>query len=204
MKLGQMSRKRLFTEDDLLLPENMIMLYARGAFPMADENGKIEWYLPDIRTIIPLEDYNYPRSLRKFMEQSDFVYKYDSDYLSVIQSCASRETTWISEKLIDAYKGLYNQGHLHSVETYQNGTLVGGLYGISCKGAFFGESMFSKVSQASKASLIKLIEHLNERGFLLLDVQYQTEHLSMFGTKEITLQEYDQILLKAYQRDCSY
>ncbi|MGE5679916.1 MAG: leucyl/phenylalanyl-tRNA--protein transferase [Bacillota bacterium] len=197
-------KKSYFTDDDLLIPENMIMLYARGAFPMSDENGKIDWYFPDTRTVIPLENYNYPRSLRKFMETSAFEYKFDSDYLSVIKNCADRETTWISEKLINAYQGLYEIGHLHSVETWLNGELVGGLYGVSFRGAFFGESMFSKVSQASKASLIKLIEHLRQKGFLLLDVQYQTEHLKMFGAKEISLQEFDEILLQAYKTECSF
>lgn len=199
-----MSKKSYFTEDDLLIPENMIMLYARGAFPMADNKGKLQWYFPDTRTVIPLDSYNYPRSLRKFMETADFQFKCDYDYLSVIKNCADREITWISDKLINAYQGLYENGHLHSVETWQNGKLVGGLYGVSYKGAFFGESMFSKVPQASKASLIKLIEHLNEKQFVLLDVQYQTEHLKMFGAKEISLQDFDSLLLQAYQKNCSF
>lgn len=196
-----MNEEYLFSEDDLLRPENMLLLYSRGAFPMADETGKIDWYLPEIRTVIPLNGYNVPRSLNKFMQSSGFEYRYDYDYLQVIRNCASRETTWISNKLISAYKRLYREGHLHTVEAWHNNKLVGGLYGISYKGAFFGESMFSRVTQASKSCLVKLIEHLNEKGFILLDVQYQTEHLKMFGAREISFRDFENLLDRAYTLD---
>lgn len=182
----------------------MILLYSKGAFPMADPDGKIDWYFPDVRTVIPLDAYNYPRSLRKFMEKSDFEFRIDYDYLTVIRNCADREETWISDKLIKGYQGLYELGHLHSVETWLNGKLVGGLYGISYQGAFFGESMFSKVSQASKASLITLIEHLRLKNFTLLDVQYQTEHLKMFGAREIELDDFEDLLSRAYEINTSF
>lgn len=171
---------------------------------MADASGELEWYLPEVRTIIPLDSYNFPRSLKKFMSTATFEYSFDSDYLSVIHSCASRDVTWISDKLINAYKGLYKAGYLHSVEVRESGQLVGGLYGVSYKGAFFGESMFSRVSQASKAALIKLIEHLNSRGFILLDVQYQTPHLKMFGTREISFEEFSELLQKASRVNCTF
>lgn len=165
---------------------------------MTDEHGVLRWYLPEIRTIIPLETYNFPRSLRKFLQHSNFEYRFDTEYLEVIKACAKRETTWISEKLINAYTGLYKNGHLHTVEVWLDNKLVGGLYGVSYRGAFFGESMFSRVSQASKAALIILIEHLKKKNFSLLDVQYMTEHLRMFGAIEINFSEFERLLLKSY------
>ncbi len=194
-----MDDELVFRKEDLLKPENMVRLYANGAFPMADETGELEWYQPEIRTIIPLDNYNFPRSLRKFMEKSDFEYRYDFDTLRIVKECANRDETWISDELIEAYKGLQKHGYLHSVEVYQNGELVGGLYGVAFRGAFFGESMFSKVSQASKSALIKLIEKLNERKYTLLDVQFQTEHLEMFGAIEIPFDNFTDKLIDAYQ-----
>ncbi len=191
-------------EINFLEPNTMLLLYARGAFPMAEENGIINWYLPEIRTIIPLDNFNFPRSLKKIFFSNYFEYKYDTTIIEVIKNCANRETTWISKELIEAYKGLIKKGNLHSVEVYQNGNLVGGLYGVTYKGAFFGESMFSKVSQASKCALIKLIEHLREKNFLLLDVQYQTDHLKMFGAKEISFDEYEKLLIESYKVDTDF
>lgn len=188
----------------MLQPDNMIRLYASGAFPMADESGQINWYLPEIRTIIPLDNFNIPRSAKKAIEKQNFEIKFDTDYLSVIKGCADRPSTWISEELIVAYRRLHKRGYLHTVETYQNGKLVGGLYGITFRGAFFGESMFSKVSQASKAALIALLYHLKEKDFVLLDVQYMTNHLKMFGAIEISWEEYSALLQKAYLSGCSF
>ena len=199
-----MNKKLYYSEEEFLQPENMIKLYSRGAFPMADDDGKINWYFPDIRTVIPLDNYNLPRSLRKYMGQTSFRIKTDTSYLEVINNCAAREKTWISEKLITAYKRLFSINHLHSIEVWQDDKLVGGLYGITFKGAFFGESMFSKVTQASKIALIKLIEHLIEKKFVLLDVQYQTLHLKMFGAVEISFIEYYELLLKSYKVECEF
>ncbi|MFC2133406.1 leucyl/phenylalanyl-tRNA--protein transferase [Bacteroidota bacterium] len=199
-----MSEEKRINKEDLLKPENMILMYARGAFPMADEAREINWYFPETRTIIPLENYNYPRSLRKFMETADFEYRYDTQTSEVIKRCAAREETWISDELISAYMGLIMLGHVHSVEVYKNDLLVGGLYGISYMGAFFGESMFSDESQASKSALIKLIERLNEKDFKLLDVQFPTPHLEMFGAKEISLEEFDTLLMNAYMYDAVF
>ena len=196
--------EKLFNYKNLLEPEIMLNLYAQGAFPMADASGVINWYKPEIRTIIPLDNYNVPRSLRKFMEKSDFEYEYSKRQLDVIKQCANRDETWISDELIDAYERLIYLGYLHSVEVYQNKELVGGLYGITIGGAFFGESMFSKVSQASKSALVKLIERLNERSFVLLDVQYQTEHLKMFGAKEISFSEFEKLLVKSYETNVMF
>ena len=189
------------TIKETLEPFNMLNLYANGAFPMADEKEELNWYYPEIRTVIPLDNYNVPRSLKKFMSNADFEYRYDYDTMTVVNECAKRSETWISPELIDAYEGLDMIGALHSVSVYQNGKLVGGLYGVAVKGAFFGESMFSKVSQASKCALVKLLERLNEKRFSVLDVQFATEHLRMFGAKEIDLDEFNRLLDKAYSEE---
>jgi leucyl/phenylalanyl-tRNA--protein transferase len=196
--------KKQPSEDDLLKPEYMILMYAHGAFPMADESKTINWYLPNIRTIIPLDNFNFPRSLKKHYYNSGYAYKIDTVTIDVIRNCAARDTTWISEELIEAYKGLQAMGHLHSVEVFNDAELVGGLYGVSYKGAFFGESMFSKVTQASKCALIKLIEHLRERNFVLLDVQYQTDHLKMFGAVEIEFNDFESRLLQSNSVDTTF
>lgn len=200
-----MDSKERFDPKEFLKPNNMLRLYATGAFPMADERtGGINWYMPEIRTIIPLDNYNVPRSARKAIEKLNFEIRMDTDFESVVRGCADRKSTWISEELIIAYKRLRKRGHVHTVETWLDNKLVGGLYGISFRGVFFGESMFSKVSQASKAALIALIKHLKEKDFLLLDAQYMTEHLKMFGAIEITYEEYTQLLHKAYLRVCEF
>jgi leucyl/phenylalanyl-tRNA--protein transferase len=200
-----MPSKEKFSYKDYLEPEIMLRLYLQGAFPMTDEKtGIINWYMPEKRTIIPLDNYNYPRSLKKVITESKFEYKFDTDFHSIVKNCASRSSTWISEELIEAYLRLNKLGFIHTVETWQKGKLVGGLYGVAIKGAFFGESMFSKVSQASKAALIKLIEHLNKKKFALLDVQYMTPHLKMFGAIEISIEQYEKLLLKAYKIDCKF
>lgn len=200
-----MSAKEDEIFDEFLKPDNMLRLYATGAFPMADqESGSIEWYLPDTRCIIPIDNFNIPRSAKKEIDKLNFEIRYDTEILSVIRGCADRDHTWISERLIGAYKKLIKRGHLHSVETWKDGLLVGGLYGVTFRGAFFGESMFSKVSQASKAALMNLLCHLRERDFALLDVQYMTEHLRMFGAIEISLDEYKDNLVEAYQRICDF
>ena len=199
-----MSEKGFFSKKDLLKPHNMILMYSRGAFPMADETGEIEWYLPETRTIMPLDNFNVPRSLKKFLSSSNFEFRIDTQIIEVINNCSRREPTWISEELIEAYKGLLKLGHLHSVEVFQDDKLVGGLYGVTYRGAFFGESMFSIAPQASKCALVKLVERLNEKGFVLLDVQYQTEHLKMFGAKEISFDEYNTLLIESYKKDAAF
>ncbi|MFZ2323628.1 MAG: leucyl/phenylalanyl-tRNA--protein transferase [Ignavibacteriaceae bacterium] len=190
---------------ELLKPDNMLRLYAKGAFPMADEKtGLINWYLPETRCIIPLDNFNIPKSVKKFMSKENFEFRFNTDFLSVVKGCADRESTWISEELIEAYQRLFKRGHIQTVETWQDGVLVGGLYGITFRGAFFGESMFSKISQASKSAFAKLLFHLKEKGFVLLDVQYMTEHLKMFGAIEITFEEYEKLLEQSYERACIF
>jgi len=200
-----MDSRNNFDPKELLKPDNMLRLYASGAFPMADESGDtINWYMPEIRTIIPLDAFNFPRSARKAVERMNFEIKFDTDFTKVIMGCSDREDTWISQELINAYKRLRKRGHVHTVETWLEGEMVGGLYGVTFRGAFFGESMFSQVSEASKAALMALINHLSESDFILLDVQYMSEHLQMFGAVEISFDEYTKLLHKAYTRGCEF
>ena len=180
-------------------------MYACGAFPMAeDKNSEIDWYLPELRTIIPLTNYNIPRSFKKYMKEHSFEIRRDFDFLPVVRGCADRDKTWITDELIDAYQRLYNRKHIHTVEVWQAGKLVGGLYGVTFRGAFFGESMFSRVPQASKAALAYLLEHLKQQGFVLLDVQYMTPHLKMFGAIEISFEQYQDLLEESYQCTCEF
>jgi leucyl/phenylalanyl-tRNA---protein transferase len=195
------NRKEYIDPKELLKPDNMLRLYASGAFPMADaETGNINWYLPEIRTIIPLDNFNIPRSTKKIIDEQNFKIRFDSDFDGVLEGCADRESTWISDELKAAYRRLKKRGHIHTVETWMDDKLVGGLYGVTFRGAFFGESMFSQVSQASKVALAALLKHLREKDFVLLDVQYMTEHLKMFGAIEISFEEYTKLLHKAYAR----
>lgn len=200
-----MSENQKYDEDELLRPGNMIRLYASGAFPMADEKTRrINWYMPEIRTIIPIDKFNYPRSLRKFLEKTDYETRLDTDFKQVVNSCADRVSTWISPKLIEAYLRLKKLGYVHTVETWENGKLIGGLYGITFRGAFFGESMFSRKPQASKSALINLLFHLQEKNFALLDVQFLTPHLKMFGAIEIGMDQYSDLLNTSYVRGCEF
>jgi len=200
-----MNRKEYIDPKDLLKPDNMLRLYASGAFPMADaETRNINWYMPEVRTIIPLDNFNIPRTAKKVIADENFEIRFDTDFEGVLEGCADRESTWISEELKAAYRRLIKRGHIHTVETWKDGKLVGGLYGVTFRGAFFGESMFSKVSQASKAALVALLKHLKEKDFVLLDVQYMTEHLKMFGAVEISFEEYTKLLHKAYAKACEF
>ncbi len=191
--------------DDSLLPENMIRLYSIGAFPMGDEDeGKIEWYCPNVRAIIPLDNFNIPRSVRQLIKRKKFEVRYDENTMEVIRNCAKRDRTWITEELIEAYERIHRLGYVHSVETYFMNKLVGGLYGIVIKGAFFGESMFSFHENASKVALAHLIYRLVERNFKLLDVQIINPHLKMFGSIEISYEEFKKLLEAAYKTETTF
>jgi leucyl/phenylalanyl-tRNA--protein transferase len=165
---------------------------------MADASGgRIAWYSPDPRAIIPLDRFSVPRSLRQLIRRGLFEIRFDTEFHAVICACARREETWISDEIVTAYSELHVLGHAHSVEAWQGSELVGGLYGVAIGGAFFGESMFSGVSGASKVALAALVNRLRERGFRLLDSQYINPHLLQFGTIEIPRGEYLELLEKS-------
>lgn len=158
---------------------------------MADpKTGEISWYSPDPRAIFDLEGFKIPRSLRLTIKKDIFEIRLDTRFEDVMRCCAQRDETWISEEIIRSYVSLYELGYGHSVEAWNNGRIVGGLYGVAIGGAFFGESMFSIERDASKVALVYLVGRMKERGFQLLDTQFITPHLARFGAKEIPKQEY--------------
>ncbi len=176
---------------EALTPALLVRAYCAGFFPMADaRHGRIRWYSPDPRAVIPLDAFHVPRSLRRTIRRGLFAVQVNTGFGEVIRACADRPETWISDEIVRAYEALHALGLAHSVETWQEGRLVGGLYGVALGGAFFGESMFSRVTDASKVALVALVERLRARGFVLLDTQFLTPHLARFGAVEIPRAEY--------------
>ena len=181
-----------------LAPNMLLAAYATGIVPMADEDGQLVWLAPDLRAIIELDAFKVSRSLRSTVRRAVFRVTVNEAFSSVIEACADRsEGTWISPEIKKAYTGLHELGYAHSVEAWAAEELVGGLYGVSLGGAFFGESMFQRRRDASKVALVHLVECLRDRGFVLLDVQFMTDHLKRFGAVEIPRDTYEQRLEKA-------
>lgn len=172
--------------------EAILNAYAQGAFPMADERGRLRWYTADPRGVLPLEGFAVPRSLRQVCRRGKFEVRINTSFRGVMTACRERrlEQTWISPELIELYVDLHHLGFAHSVETWQDGKLAGGLYGVAMGGVFFGESMFHYVTDASKVALVALVERLKERQFAMLDTQAVTQHLRRFGAIEIPASEY--------------
>ena len=186
-----------------LAPAMLLSAYAQGIFPMADEDEEIHWYSPDPRTIIDLERFHTPRTLRQLYRQQRFQLTVNRDFEAVINRCADRpEGTWISADMREAYVELHRLGFAHSVEAWWEGRLAGGLYGVALGGAFLGESMFHDVSNASKIALVHLVEQMKQRDFILLDTQFTTEHLRQFNCLEIPRSEYLERLDKALRMNC--
>lgn len=170
----------------ILMPDVLLVGYRNGFFPMAEErSGRIVWHRPDPRAIIPLDDVHISRSLLKTLRKRTFRITVDTAFRDVIAQCADREQSWISPEIIQAYCDLHESGHAHSVESWIGDELVGGLYGVSLAGAFFGESMFSRRSDASKVAFAHLIAILRLRGFRLLDTQYINDFTESLGAVEI-------------------
>jgi leucyl/phenylalanyl-tRNA---protein transferase len=172
---------------------------------MADsKTGEISWYSPDPRTIIPIGTLRVSRSLRQIIRKQIFEIRIDTTFRDVMRNCARREDTWISEEIIEAYVVLHSTGYAHSVESWRGGRLVGGLYGVAIGGAFFGESMFSAVSNASKVALVHLVELLAAREFKILDAQFMNEHLKQFGAIEIPRSAYLDLLSESLEVDTCF
>ncbi|MDH4069797.1 MAG: leucyl/phenylalanyl-tRNA--protein transferase [Ignavibacteria bacterium] len=179
-------------------PEFLIEAYMSGFFPMADPaTGAISWYSPDPRAILPIEGVIIPRSLRAHLKSAPFEIHMNRRFEEVVRECGRREETWITEEIVTAYTVLNERGHAHSIEAWRGGSLVGGLYGVALGGAFFGESMFSRTSNASKVALVALTQALKSGAFLLHDTQFLTDHLKRFGAIEIPRKEYLQLLARA-------
>lgn len=179
-------------DSDLLLHA-----YRLGIFPMAMEKGEIRWFSPDPRTILPLDSFHIPHGLKRERRVRAVEIRVNTQFDEVIHACAERSDTWINQEIIESYNTLHALGWAHSVEAWLDGGLVGGLYGVAIGGAFFGESMFHRVTGASKIALWTLVERLRDRRFTLLDTQWLTPHLEQFGAREISRALYLHLLREA-------
>jgi leucyl/phenylalanyl-tRNA---protein transferase len=184
----------------------IIHAYAQGYFLMDNEDaGGLGWYSSRERALIPLDDrFHYPRSLQRVLNQNRFSVAVDRDFPAVVEGCADRETTWISNELKEVYYALHEAGWAHSFETWQGDELAGGILGIAIGGAFIGESMFYRIPEGSKVAMVKLVERLRSRRFLLFDAQMTNPHLERFGSYIISNTDYKSLLAKAVQQRCSW
>jgi leucyl/phenylalanyl-tRNA--protein transferase len=191
---------------DVLDPEIILMAYQRGFFPMGDERtGEVFWHRPPMRAIIPLDRVRIPRSVRKEAVKGQLRTTINQCFTTVILRCSQRDQTWITPELIDAYTELHAMGCAHSVETWHGDDLVGGLYGVAINAAFFGESMFSLRSNASKVAFASLVDHLHDNHFVLLDTQYINDFTAGLGAVEIPDADYIDLLTEALaRRDASF
>lgn len=181
----------------------LLRAYASGVFPMAEgaDDPEVFWVRPELRGVIPLDRFHIPRSLKKKVRQAPFDIAFDTDFDGVIAGCAemadNRPSTWINRPIREAYGELFARGYCHTVEAWRHGRLVGGLYGVTLGGAFFGESMFARERDASKICLVHLVDRLRNRGFVLLDTQFTTEHLKGFGAIDVPRARYEKLLEEA-------
>ena len=187
-----------------LTPDVLEACYRAGAFPMADSLGRVGFFGSDPRSVLELEELRVSKSLARTIRKGVYEVRVDEDFEGVVRACADREETWISAEIVRAYVRLHRAGKAHSVEAYRAGELVGGLYGVSLGGAFMGESMFSRMRDASKVCLVYLVERLKERGFVLLDCQVQNDHLARLGAREIPEFEYLERLDMALRLDRTF
>lgn len=191
------------SRDQRITPELLLRAYSIGLFPMSDaaDDPEIFWVEPEMRGILPLDAFHVSKSLAKAVRKKPFDIRFDTAFDAVVEKCAEeaedRPSTWINDTIKELYGALHKLGHAHSVEAWEGDALVGGLYGVSLGSAFFGESMFSRRTNASKICLVHLVERLKMRGFTLLDTQFTTEHLKTFGAIDIPKQDYLELLDKA-------
>lgn len=191
-------------------PRTLLNAYAQGLFPMANREGRIQWYTAEPRGVIPLESFHMPGTLRNLVRRSPaeggFEIRINHDFETTMRACQELRSggTWINEPLIEAYVRLHKLGQAHSVETWKDNKLAGGLYGVSLGGAFFGESMFHRARDASKVALVHLVMRLRDRGFELLDTQATTPHLRRFGCVDIPAKKYLELLKSAIAKQCRF
>jgi leucyl/phenylalanyl-tRNA--protein transferase len=184
--------------------EFLLAAYREGVFPMSEPNGRLAWYSPDPRGVLPLEAFYQPHGLRRVMRQGKFEIRFNTAFREVMEGCARRDETWIDSQILATYCALHAQGYGHSVEAWFEGKLAGGLYGVALGGAFFGESMFHDITDASKVALVALVERLKTQGFGLLDLQWVTPHLAQFGAREIPRKAYLAQLKEQMKRACVF
>ena len=190
----------------IIPPENLLEAYAQGIFPMAEgkDADDVDWYTARKRGIIPIGKFHTSDNLARIIRQQRFEIQVNHNFREVVTQCANRDSTWINDIIINSYDVLNQHGNACSVESYRDGKLVGGLYGVKLKAAFFGESMFKKEKWADKVALYYCHEILQKNGFLLWDTQFYTDHLAQFGCIEIDAEEYDQMLAKAFEKECEF
>lgn len=195
------------SRDQRITPELLLRAYSIGMFPMSEsaDDPELFWVEPDLRGIIPLDGFHVSKSLAKAMRKHPFDIRFDTAFDQVVEKCAesveNRPSTWINVQIKELYGALHRLGHAHSVEAWEGDELVGGLYGVTLGSAYFGESMFSRRTNASKICLVHLVERLRQRGFTLLDTQFTTEHLVTFGAIDIPKAEYGVLLDKAMESE---
>ncbi|MEM7303075.1 MAG: leucyl/phenylalanyl-tRNA--protein transferase [Pseudomonadota bacterium] len=188
-----------------ITPQVLLKAYACGIFPMAEEadDPAIFWVEPEERGVIPLDKFHVPKRLARTVRQRPFEIRFDHDFDAVISACAqstnNRPKTWINNRIRRLYRELFDIGHCHTVECWKGGALVGGLYGVSLRSAFFGESMFSRERDASKVALVHLVNHLKSCGYTLLDTQFTTAHLMSFGAIDVPKEQYEELLADALE-----
>ncbi|WP_417435299.1 leucyl/phenylalanyl-tRNA--protein transferase [Hoeflea sp.] len=188
-----------------ITPDLLLRAYASGLFPMADsaDDPDLFWVEPELRGVLPLDGFHVPKRLARTVRQAPFEIRYNTAFDEVVAACAesveNRPSTWINSTITELYSSLHRLNHAHSVEAWKDGKLVGGLYGVSLRRAFFGESMFSRATDASKVCLVHLVNRLRERGFVLLDTQFTTEHLKRFGAIDVPREEYAGMLAEALE-----
>ncbi len=193
-----------------MTPEILLRAYACGLFPMAEGrfDPELYWVDPESRGIIPLEGFHVPRRVARRVRRGEFEIRVDTAFAEVIEACGEitprRTQTWINDEIISLYRALHESGYAHSVECWRDGALAGGLYGLALGGAFFGESMFSRESDASKVALVDLVERLRRGGFCLLDTQFITPHLETFGAVEVPRERYHELLRAALEVDARF
>lgn len=172
---------------------------------MANDFDRLGWYTSSQRALIPLDDrFRYPRSLQRMLNQNRFTTAVNRDFRAVVSGCADRDSTWISPSLQEIYWALYQAGWAYSFETWQGDELAGGILGLAIGGAFIGESMFYRIPEGSKVALVKLVEQLRSRGFLLFDAQISNPHLERFGAYTIDAEAYQPLLAKAIKQHCTF
>lgn len=192
-------------QSSMIPPEILLTGYRHGIFPMAlSDEGTNEWFSADPRGIIDLNDFKVPRRLARTIRKEIFDIKVNSNFEKVIRHCALKEDTWISESIIQSYLNLHSLGHAHCVETWKDGKLAGGIYGVALGSAFFGESMFHRVSDASKVALVYLVKRLKFRGYKLFDIQMVTPLTERFGGKLISGRDYLRRLNTALKDKCRF
>ncbi|MEL6488682.1 MAG: leucyl/phenylalanyl-tRNA--protein transferase [Cyanobacteria bacterium J06634_6] len=184
----------------------ILQCYAQGYFLMAEEDGQaLNWYSSSKRALIPLDErFRYPRSLQRVLNQKRFTPAINRDFEGVLEGCANREVTWISDQLKDVYRRLHRAGYAHSFETWQGDRLAGGFLGIALGGVFVGESMFYNIPEGSKSAMVMLVEHLRSRNFQLFDAQIINPHLARFGAFEVDQAVYEARLFEAMQYNCKF